>query len=99
MYDSGSEDPPEYPAGSALRSPDGPLGAVVHPEITNNIPKAKNEQAAIRIRAAPADPDSDHELHHLDSSRLANPAEIVPPEIDKHHVLGALLGIRQQLSL
>ena len=56
VYGSGSEDPPEYPAGSALRSPDGPLGAVVHPEITNNIPKAKKEQAAIRIRAAPAGP-------------------------------------------
>ena len=60
VYGSGSEDPPEYPAGSALRSPDGPLGAVVHPEITNNTPRAKNEQAAIRIRAAPADPDTDH---------------------------------------
>ena len=43
-----------------MRSPDGPLGAVVHAEITNNTPRVRNEQAAIRIRAVPADPDIDH---------------------------------------
>ena len=59
-YGWGNEDPPEYPPGSALRWPDGPLGAVVHPEIANSTPRAKNEQTAIRIRAVPADPDIDH---------------------------------------
>jgi hypothetical protein len=53
-----------------LRSPDGPLGAVVHPEITNNTPRARNEQAAIRIRAAPADPDPDTDHGQRDRTVL-----------------------------
>ena len=40
-----------------------------------------------------------HELHDLDGARLADPAQVVAAEIDQHHVLGALLGVGQQLSL
>ena len=40
-----------------------------------------------------------HELDHLDGARLADPAEVVAAEVDEHHVLGALLGVGEQLGL
>ena len=38
-----------------------------------------------------------HQLVHLDAAVLAHPAEVVAPEVDHHHVLGALLLVGQQL--
>ena len=40
-----------------------------------------------------------HELDHLDRARPADPAQVVAAEVDQHHVLGALLGVGQQLGL
>ena len=32
-----------------------------------------------------------------DRAVLADPAEVVAPEVDEHHVLGALLGVGEEL--
>ena len=40
-----------------------------------------------------------HQLGHLDRADLRDAADVVAPEIDQHHVLGALLGIGEQLAL
>ncbi len=38
-----------------------------------------------------------HEARHPDAARARHPAEVVAPQIHQHDVLGALLGIGQQL--
>ena len=41
-----------------------------------------------------------HEAHHLHGSRLADAREVVPAEVDEHHVLGAvLLRVEQALGV
>ena len=42
------------------------------------------------------------DLHHLgrsDRARLAHPADVVPPEVEEHHVLGSLLLVGSKLRL
>ena len=38
-----------------------------------------------------------HALGNLDGPGRRDPADVVAPEVDQHHVLGALLGIGEQL--
>ena len=38
-----------------------------------------------------------HELHDVDRAGAADPLEVVAPEVDEHDVLGALLGVGEQL--
>ena len=39
----------------------------------------------------------DHELLDLDRAVLADAAQVVSPQVDEHHVLGALLGIGEKV--
>ena len=38
-----------------------------------------------------------HELDDVDGARLADPLEVVAAEVDEHDVLGALLGVGEQV--
>ena len=38
----------------------------------------------------------DHQLVDADAAVLADAAEVVPPQVDQHHVLGALLLVGQE---
>ena len=40
-----------------------------------------------------------HPPHELDAADLGDAPHVVAPEVDEHHVLGALLGIGQKLAL
>ena len=40
-----------------------------------------------------------HQLRHLDTARLADPAQVVAAQVHQHHVFGPFLGIGQQIRL